>query len=390
MLLASQVGRSARVTNQASDRRPGCHETPRAFSFCRGGDDTLRAAASPESDPAPVAVPLARAASARCNARVRFLRTPLLHFLVLGASLFAIQGLWSGDADAERQPPVIVNGEQLDQLREMARRELGREPTDRELGLRIDAWVDDELLVREARALGWHRTDPVVHMRLAQNLRFLGDDPDADDATLVSRAYALGMDRSDIVVRRRLIERMRLAITSAASAQEPDDARLAELLAREPERYRQPALVELFHVFLSRDRRGAQLEADAQRVLAQLRAQQVSPEAAAAHGDPSLLPAHLPLSSERTLAGRLGPDFAAAALELEPGGWRGPIASSYGLHLVWATRRVEARDPSVDEARRALLATWRAEREREALRRALDTLRGGVEVRVAAVEEPAR
>ena len=312
---------------------------------------------------------------------VRLLRAPLFHFLILGAALFAGRGLWSNAADAERQRAIVVSTEQIDQLREMARRETGRAATPRELGYRVDAWVDDELLLREARAMGWDRSDPVVHMRLAQNLRFLGAEPDADDASLVERAYALGMDRSDVVVRRRLLERMRLAITSAAVANEPSDTELSAILTSDPERYRRPPLVKLTQVFLSRDRRGQQLADDAARLLATLVREAVPRDAAAERGDPSLIPSDLPLSSERALAARLGPDFAAAALELEPAGWRGPIRSSYGLHLVWVERQIEARDPDVAEARRELLATWRVEREREALRNALATLRAGVVIR---------
>jgi hypothetical protein len=308
------------------------------------------------------------------------LRAPLFHFLVLGAALFAGQGLWSDAADAERQRPIVVSSERIDRLRETARRETGREPTPRELGFRIDAWVDDELLLREARALGWDRSDPVVHMRLAQNLRFLGAEPDADDATLVERAYALGMDRSDVVVRRRLLERMRLAIRSAAVATEPSDTELLAILTSDPERYRRPPLVKLTQVFLSRDRRGPQLADDAARLLATLVREAVPSDAAAERGDPSLIPSDLPLSSQQALAARLGPDFAAAALELEPEGWRGPVRSSYGMHLVWIERRIEARDPDVAEARRELLATWRAAREREALRSALATLRDGIPI----------
>lgn len=316
--------------------------------------------------------------------RVKILRAPLLHFAVLGWVLFMAQGLWSNAADAERSTPVVVAAEQIAQLREMARRETGRPPNATQLGYRIEAWVDDELLLREARALGWDKTDPVVHMRLAQNMRFLGADEETDDATLVERAYQLGMDRSDVVVRRRLLERMRLAITSAAVATEPPDAELQELLLTEPERYRRPPLVKLGHVFLSRDRRGAALEADARALLLELRSGEVGAGAAAGRGDPSLIPADLPLSSERALAARLGPEFAARAIALEPGGWRGPVPSSYGLHLVWVERRVEARDPDVAEARRELLASWRAERERQALRTATATLREGVEIQIAA------
>ncbi|MBW2281908.1 MAG: peptidyl-prolyl cis-trans isomerase [Deltaproteobacteria bacterium] len=296
--------------------------------------------------------------------------------------MFVAQGLWTGPADAGRSAPVVVGAEQVAQLRQMAQRETGREPSARDLQYRIDAWIDDALLLREARAMGWHLSDPVVHMRLAQNLRFLGAEPDADDAVLVERAYELGMDRSDIVVRRRLLERMRLAITSAAVANEPSDSELNAILVADPERYRRAPLVKLTQVFVSRDRRGPHLERDAGSLLAELERDALPIAAAAERGDPSLIASDLPLSSERALAARLGPDFARVAIGLEPGGWHGPVSSSYGLHLVWVERRVEARDPDVAEARRELLATWRAETERAALRRALATLREGVEIRI--------
>ena len=34
-----------------------------------------------------------------------------------------------------------------------------------------------------------------------------------------------------------------------------------------------------------------------------------------------------------------GPDFAASLLRQEAGRWSGPVASGYGLHLVWLTDR---------------------------------------------------
>lgn len=319
-------------------------------------------------------------------ARARWLGAPLLHFFAIGGALFALQGVFS-DAPAVRREPILVTPQQLAQLEALARRELGHDPTPAELDGRIATWVDEELLLREARALRWHRTDPVVHMRLAQNQRFLLAGSEADDfsdAELVERAFELGMDRTDLVVRRRLAERMRLAITAAALDREPGDDELARILADDPERYRRPALVQLTQVFLSRDRRGAGLADAAAALRAELIAADTPPDEATRRADPSLVPAQLPLSSERALASRLGPNFAEAALRAPPGRWVGPIESAYGLHVVWVHRRVPARDPSVDEARRELRASWRAERERAALRNALATLRKSVQISLPA------
>jgi hypothetical protein len=302
---------------------------------------------------------------------VRLLRSPLLHFLAIGGLIFAIQGATSRRPDLDSERVVRVPAAEVERIAREARGLTGRPATPRELALRIREWVNEELLVREARAARWHRSDPVVQRRLVANLRFLGAAEDADPEQLLARAYALGMDRSDPVVRRRLVERARLAVAAAARQAEPSDADLAALLAREPERFRRPARVRLAQVFLSRDRRGDGLEPAAHQVLTELREDAVAPEAAAARGDPFLLPTELPLWSEEALAARLGPDFARGALATPEGRWSGPVASSYGLHLVWVHEHRPAKLPALDEARRELRAAWLAERERLALRNTL-------------------
>ncbi len=302
---------------------------------------------------------------------MRLLRAPIVHFVTIGAALFVAER-W---LDAPLPEPLQVPASERARIHQELRRTLRREPSPRELGYGVDAWIDEELLVREARALGWHRTDPVVQMRLVRNQRFVSEDPETEDEALLDQAYAMEMDRADLVVRRRLAERMRLAVTTAIAGATPPEEDLRVLLERDRERLRRPALVQLSHVFLSRDRRGADLERDAEAALARLRAEEVPPEEALAEGDPFLVPAKLPLSSERALAARLGPEFGRAALQAPGGVWSGPIPSAYGLHLVWVHRRVEARDPGLEEVRSELSATWRSERGQERLRELLARLR---------------
>src|SRR5437763_1720182 len=57
-------------------------------------------------------------------------------------------------------------------------------------------------------------------------------------------------------------------------------------------------------------------------------------------------------ATEREIAGVFGAGFAAAVFTLEAGErWQGPIASSFGLHLVRVMRREPARAASFEEAR---------------------------------------
>jgi hypothetical protein len=304
-------------------------------------------------------------------------RAPGLHFAVLGGLLFALRAAWPG-AGAQPRALVVVPAAEVERLA----REAGGAPDAAALDALVGAWVDEELLVREARALGWQRSDPVVQRRLLQNARFLAGAQAAGDAALLRRAFALGLDQSDLVVRRRLATRMRLALAGAARAAEPSDAELEALLRREPERWREPPRARIAQVFLSRDRRGGALAREAAAALARLRAEAAPPAEAAARSDPSLLPAELPLATEDELAARFGRRFAQAVFALEPGGWRGPLPSSYGLHLVWLFELRPGRTPELGELRGALREAWWAERERAALAGALAELRSRAEVRV--------
>jgi hypothetical protein len=221
------------------------------------------------------------------------LRAPLLHFLLLGGGLFTLQAAFSQPGSPASSPDrvVAVSAAEVERLAQQGWRASGRAPSPEELEHRIREWVDEEILFREALALGWSRSDPVVQRRLIQNMRFLGDRADGEPAALLARARVLGLERSDLVVRRRLVERMKLAITATARRAEPDDAELEALLRREPERFRREARVRLTQLYLSRDRHGARLGAAARALLAELVAKGVLPEAAAGRGDPLCRPA---------------------------------------------------------------------------------------------------
>ena len=309
------------------------------------------------------------------------LRSPLLHFLAIGALLFGAQRLWLGPSPPPAERVIIVSATHVERLARAFREETGRAPTPSELEGSIAAWVDEELLFREALALGWNRSDPVVQRRLIRNLDF-AEGPGSGDATeQLERAFALGMDRSDVVVRRRLVERLKLAVAASAREREPEDAELEALRQAEPERFRREPAIRLTQVYLSRDRRGDALENDAHELLAELESRSVPPQDAARFGDPLLVPARLPLQTQSALARQLGAEFAQSAAQAELSRWSGPLPSSYGLHLVWVHEHTASVLPPLAEIRRELRAAWLAEQEQIAMRRALARLRANTLVR---------
>jgi hypothetical protein len=311
-------------------------------------------------------------------------RAPLLHFLLLGGALFALRQVWLPPAEPLA---VAITAADIRDLRLGWTQQSGREPSPGELDALIESAIDDALLLEEAFARGWHRTDAVVQRRLLQNQRFLMPDDPASDAAMLERARAQGMDRSDIVVRRRLIERMRLAIQATVHHEMPTREELAAWLAEHPDRFVRPARTRLSHVYRSRDRRGDALARDAAALGERLAAESLSPEAAARLSDPFLVSTHLPLWSEATIARQLGPGFAAAAMTAPVGEWSGPIESAYGLHWVFVHERRPAERLPLDEVASAVQGEVLREREQAAMRAWLDARRARATITVAAAAE---
>lgn len=253
-------------------------------------------------------------------------------------------------------------------------------------GVERAARTDEELLVEEGLRFGWATTDPVIRRRLVANMAFARGatalTTSAEDESALREALALGMQRTDPVVRGRLVSRMSDLLATPSPSEQPDDARLMAYIDAHRERYEAPGRLRFTHVVLARQARGDHLAADAAALLARLRAEDATGDAAATLGDPvPLLPAHQD-ASVTTTDGLFGEGFGEAVAALPTGEWDGPLASGYGLHLV----RVEAREggslPALDAIRGRVRGDYLTETRPARIARRLAKLRERYAIRV--------
>ena len=73
-------------------------------------------------------------------------------------------------------------------------------------------------------------------------------------------------------------------------------------------------------------------------------------------------------------------DFAAALEQLSPGRWQGPIASGYGVHLVYVRARQAARQRAFEDVRQQVENDYLFERRREANDAVYSKLRESYEI----------
>jgi len=226
-------------------------------------------------------------------------RNPLLQFATFGALLFFAYGLLhdTRTGDANR---IELSAADIERIRELWAMQWKRPPTENELQGLVEAHIREEVLYREALAMGLDEGDTVIRRRLAQRVTFMAED--------------------------------------LASRVEPTPEELQRHFEAQLDRYLLPARVSFSHIYFSVDRRGDEAESDARAALAH-------PETA--RGDPFMLQSDFPSRTQQEVRELFGVDFARALFEVEPADWRGPIASSYGLHLVRVHERTEtaARGP---------------------------------------------
>jgi hypothetical protein len=120
----------------------------------------------------------------------------------------------------------------------------------------------------------------------------------------------------------------------------------------------------------------------AQALAERLRTGRTRPEDAPALGDPFPWGAVVRLEPAVDIDRRFGSGFAAALAAAPLETWTGPLASAYGLHLVWVQERVASRVPPLADVRAQVLHRLLRERRAQRVQETVAALRRRYDVRV--------
>lgn len=294
------------------------------------------------------------------------LRSPVLHFLLLGLLVFATL------QERLTPRPLLVVDPGLMQQSVRDWEALQRGPVGPEQRERIrEQLARSELLIQLARDAGLERS-AAVEQRLAQLARFLGlvDDTDSDTAA-VAAARAIDLHRTDTVIRRYLETTAEILLASGTSRQ-VSDADIAERYAQNAGDYQLPRRIQLQQVFIAGDTPAQ--EARARALRERIITDGLHPAAARRLGDPFHGSAMPGAQLQRQLADGFGRSFAKAVWDLPVGVWSEPIPSAYGLHLVLVTEEEPARARPLAEVRDEIAAQILRERRRATLEQRLAEL----------------
>jgi peptidyl-prolyl cis-trans isomerase C len=107
----------------------------------------------------------------------KLLREPLMHFLMAALLLFAGYHVLHPGADQRQDANhIVITKSDIDQLQMTWMAQWRRPPTPEELQGLVQYKVREEILYREALAMGLDKDDTIVKRRLAQKMEFVADD----------------------------------------------------------------------------------------------------------------------------------------------------------------------------------------------------------------------
>ena len=276
----------------------------------------------------------------------RFFSLPLIQFLLLGTGLFGAYSLVREEpSQTDRQ--IIVSTQQIEQLSMLWPQQWRRPPTEQELTGLIESRIREEILYREAQALGLDRDDTVIRRRLAQKIEMLAQD--------------------------------------LATQGDPSDAELETFFREHPDTFEVPSRVTFEHVYVSRDTRGSAADDAAMGILEALRKGADPTE----QGDRFMLQRQYLRKQPDEVARHFGNRFAAEVIELPTGQWVGPVESGYGIHLVYVEALEEPYLPSFEDSKDDIRNEYLSFKRREMDELFYSKLREGYEVVVEDLSEEA-
>jgi len=273
----------------------------------------------------------------------QWLKEPLFHFLVIGAGLFLLYGMTANEPENE-ETRIEVNTVRADRMVTLWEKRWNRPPTQEEFNGLTEQYINEEVLYREALAMGLDSDDPVVRRRMAQKVRFISNDIITIDT--------------------------------------PTDAVLQSYLDKHVSKYQLAGKVTFQHIYFNPAKHDAAMEEEAKVLLVKLSEDDNSIDMQSV-GDGFLHGTAFTDMKVFEINRLLGKDFAKKLFEQPVGKWVGPLVSGYGLHLVYIDSRTASKTASLEIAKQSVLEDWTTDERKKVNDAFISNLRKQYDVVIA-------
>lgn len=243
----------------------------------------------------------------------KFLKDPLLHFIVIAGGIFLYA---SFSSDSTEEKTIVITQGRIEKIENAFLTRWNREPKPEEVENAINHFALNEMYVREARNLG--------------------------------------MDNSDLIIDRRLLQKMNFLLEDIVSAYEPTEEVLKAYYQQNTDKYREQDVYDFKQMHYSIDRSEQEIEQD---IASQ---QQRIAQAQPPQQGLTYLPGQLSAGSNE-IARHFGEKFVTMLASQPLNTWVGPIYSHSGVHFVYIQGKSVSQVKPFDRVEDKVLRDWTME-----------------------------
>ncbi len=269
----------------------------------------------------------------------RFLRQPLLHFLIIGALLFVINGRQSNPVSTDSSPAVDSQGPiVVDRARLLDYMQYQAKAFESDVfNQRLDAMSEQE---RQTLIADYVR-----------------------EQALYREALRLKLEKGDYIIKQRLVQKVEFLIeNTAADTINPSDEELNNFYQQRLADYKVDPVYSFTHIFLDAEKGGMdEAKTKAAKLLPKLAGKTFAD--ASQYGDRFPFLQNYIERTRDFVVNNFSAGFVDALDSSAPSTvqWYGPFASRYGYHLVMLVQRTAVTTPPLEQIRARVLDDFRYE-----------------------------
>lgn len=250
---------------------------------------------------------------------IKWLKEPLFHFLVIGIGVFFLYEVTSTNKPQDEVKLIEVNKARANRMVTLWEKRWNRLPSKEEFNALVEQYINEEVLYREALAMGLDNNDPVVRRRMAQKVKFISND--------------------------------------IITIETPSEKVLQNYLDTHASRYQLEGSMSFQHIYFNPSKHDSAMESEAKILLSKLLEKSNSINMKSL-GDSFLHGTNFTDIKVFEINRLFGKDFTKELFEKPVGKWLGPLVSGYGLHLVKIDLKIPTKTASLKIAKSSVLEDW--------------------------------
>lgn len=253
---------------------------------------------------------------------MKWLKEPLLHFLLLGGVLFFVYDI--KNVPTVNAKSIVISTAEIEHLKSLWTKTRQRVPTQSELQVLIDHTIREKIMYKEA--------------------------------------LALGLDQGDSFVRRRLAQKMEFFSSDLADLANPSEEELLQYMSAHKEMFKSPGKINFTQVYIDPTKHKLQTYSQTLLDTLQLKENEVNLSTLT---DSHMFKQSYAGESEYSLKKVFGEIFVKELFALPVQTWQGPILSSYGEHLIFIHSVTRSQQEPLNLVRDKVVMEYKAKKRKE-------------------------